>query len=137
MIKEQDNKLFIFSIIKIILLVLLLVYIGILFAMKGNSKTPFSVVAEKVDKEMKAESLIKADGQLLKRYYGLNDRNYEGVLLYVSESAMDVSEVLFVKVNDNTQIDEVERAVDTRVKTQKKILTGMEWSRQSCYEMQL
>ena len=56
----------------------------------------------------------KAGVQGLKRYYGLNSADYEGVMLYTAESSMSAQEILLVKTKTTEQAEEVKAAVEQR-----------------------
>ena len=48
----------------------------------------------------------------MKRYYGLNSADYEGVMLYTAESSMSAQEILLVKTKTTEQAEEVKAAVE-------------------------
>lgn len=60
----------------------------------------------------------KGDGKTLKRYYGLNSNDYEEVSIYVPSSNMEASELLIIKMKDESQIDTIEASVDSRIEKQ-------------------
>lgn len=60
----------------------------------------------------------------LKRYYGLNSKEFDSVVLYIPKSSMEVNEMLIVKVKDKSQIDILESAIDNRVNSQLKNFNG-------------
>ena len=45
-------------------------------------------------------------------------------MLYIPNDVMSVNEVLVVKVKDESQIEDIEKAVQTRLDTQKKSFEG-------------
>ena len=62
--------------------------------------------------------------QMLKRLYGLNGNDYEGVVLYISDSNMGAEELLVVKLSDTSQEDAVREAVETRIQNQENSFEG-------------
>lgn len=72
-----------------------------------------------LSKNKTAENFIKGDDKSLKRYYGLNEKDYDEVLYYKPKSNMDVDEVLVVKVNNKSQIDFIEDSMNSRIKSQE------------------
>ena len=65
-------------------------------------------------------ALLGAD----KRLYGLNVNDYEGVVLYISDSNMGAEELLIVKLADTSQAEAVESAVQTRIENQENSFEG-------------
>lgn len=60
----------------------------------------------------------KGDGKTLKRYYGLNSNDYEEVSIYVPSSNMEASELLIIKIKEESQIDTIEASIDSRIEKQ-------------------
>ena len=90
----------------------------------SGSNRPFAEVAKEVEQALDTANLTKMDGQALKRYYGLNSADYEGVLLYSSESAMSAEEVLVIKVKENDQVQDVSDAIDEYLAEKKNEFEG-------------
>ncbi|MBC5786842.1 MULTISPECIES: DUF4358 domain-containing protein [Clostridiaceae] len=72
----------------------------------------------------KVFELTKGTANDLRRYYGLNEEDYDGCILYRSISPMDVDELLIVKMKDSSQKETLETAVENRLETQKKSFEG-------------
>ncbi len=102
---------------------LLLFIAGLLFSGK-NSSADIEQVAQKVEQSIDMGSLSRADNRMVKRLYGLNANDYEGVALYVSDSNMKVEEILIVKLADNAQTEEVQSAVQGRLDRQLDSFEG-------------
>lgn len=66
----------------------------------------------------------KADSRLLRRLYGLNPSDYAEIVLYYPASNMGVEELLLVKLNDPSQAETVENAIQARLATQKQSFEG-------------
>ena len=66
----------------------------------------------------------KADERMLRRLYGLNPSDYAEIVLYYPASNMGVEELLLVKLNDSTQTESVEAAIETRLAAQKQSFDG-------------
>ena len=112
------------QVMKYIVLAVILVYIVLLMVYTSGSNRPFEEVAKEVEQSLDTANLTKMDGQDLKRYYGLNSADYEGVLLYSSESAMSAEEVLVIKVKENDQVQDVSDAIDEYLAVKKKEFDG-------------
>ncbi|MBC5690204.1 DUF4358 domain-containing protein [Mediterraneibacter sp. NSJ-55] len=112
------------QVMKYIVLVIILLYIALLMVYTSGSNRPFAEVAKEVEQALDTANLTKMDGQALKRYYGLNSADYEGVLLYSSESAMSAEEVLVIKVKENDQVQDVSDAIDEYLAEKKNEFEG-------------
>ena len=53
-----------------------------------------------------------------------NANDYAGTMLYIPDDVMSVNEILVVKVKDKSQVEDVEKAVEERLSTQKKSFEG-------------
>lgn len=109
---------------QIVLIALFLVYIGALLAMKGDSRTPFDRMEAIVTEAAEDKTMVKADGSVLRHYYGINASDYEGVLLLVKEGMMEVDELLLVKLKSPEQAETIEAAVEKRRGERKESFEG-------------
>ena len=62
----------------------------------------------------------KADYERLREYYGLDENAYDGVCLYVPASNMDAAELLVLKLREGEQAQDVQSAIEKRLKNQKE-----------------
>ncbi|MEF9946130.1 MAG: DUF4358 domain-containing protein [Lachnospiraceae bacterium] len=120
----KNEKPDVLDILKIGMVVVLIVYIGALLVMNGNSKVPFQTVAKAVEKKADAKTMEKAGARELRKYYGLNAKDYDGTLFYRAKSAMGVEELLLIKVKNPSQAETVEASIERRVEGQKKNFEG-------------
>ena len=83
--------------------------------------------AHEGDKEAR-EQLVKENVGLIwsvvKRFYGLNPKDYEGAVLYAPIDNMDAHEMFLVKLKDNSQKKQVQDAIRERLDTQLKSFEG-------------
>ena len=93
------------------MVIILLIYIGLIFQSKGDSDT--AVVDAADDKNM-----TLAGTQEIKRFYGINPKDYEDITLYYTNETMGVNELLLVKTKDENEAEAVEKAAEQRKKTQ-------------------
>lgn len=103
---------------------LILVYIVLLLIYTSGSTKPFEEVAAAVEERLNTEILVKQDAQALKRYYGLNGADYEGVLLYSSEFTISAEEVLLIEVRSEQQVQEVRDAMEERLESRRNTFEG-------------
>ena len=88
------------------------------------SGAAFSDVEASVAPTVLCDAMKKADAQLVKRLYGLNPADYEGLTLYAPVSNIDARELLLVKLRDVSQQEEVVAAARRRLQTQTGAFDG-------------
>lgn len=112
------------SFIRYGMLVLLVVFIVALLGADKTSETKIETVEKAVKKEVPLTGMHSVQSQMVKRLYGLNVNDYEGVVLYISDSNMGAEELLIVKLADTSQAEAVESAVQTRIENQENSFEG-------------
>lgn len=112
------------NVIKYAVAIAIVLYIGLILTLKGESKVPFGKVAGNVEKAADTTLMRKGNAQTLKKFYGLNAKDYEGVLFYYAKSAMGAEELLVIKLKDTSQTEEAEKAVEKRLETRRKAFEG-------------
>lgn len=100
---------------KYIVLAGILCYVVILMLFASGSSKSFDEVSEAVSASIDTENLSEMSERMLKRNFGLNSADYDGVMYYASESSMSVEEVLLIKVKSRDQIQQVADAIDERI----------------------
>lgn len=114
----------ILEIAKWLALVFVLLFLYLISAQGRESQTEFSVMTEAVTSAADLSSMQQADDQMIKRLYGLDPDEYEGVLLYYPTTNMGAEELLLVKLSDTTQQETVRAAMDNRIASQKASFDG-------------
>ncbi len=113
------------DLIKWIFAVIIIVMIVSKFAANRTSKASFEKVQKAVVKTVqKDETMLDGDKNMIKRLYGLNPADYDGMMLKYPSTNMDVNEVLLVKLKNLDQQKPVTEAVEARLATQKKNFDG-------------
>lgn len=120
----KNGKIDLINILKYLMVLVLVMYVVFLISREGSSDVPVDTIEKNITKVMKTKGMSKGSAQDLKKYYGLNANDYDGVMLYIPNDVMSVNEVLVVKVKDESQIEDIEKAVQTRLDTQKKSFEG-------------
>ena len=64
------------------------------------------------------KNMTLAGTQEIKRFYGINPKDYEDITLYYTNETMGVNELLLVKTKDENEAEAVEEAAEQRKKTQ-------------------
>lgn len=111
------------------MVVILLIYIGLIFQSKGDSDTPFADVQKAVVDAADDKNMTLAGTQEIKRFYGINPKDYEDITLYYTNETMGVNELLLVKTKDENEAEAVEEAAEQRKRHSSIILKDMGPSR--------
>ena len=120
----KRRKIDLINILKYGMVLVFVVYIIFLVSRQGGNDVTVKTISENILKVAKTEGMTKGTTQDLKKYYGLNSNDFDGVMLYIPDDVMSVNEILVVKLKDRSQAEEVEKAVETRRKTQKNSFEG-------------
>ena len=79
-----------------------------------SSGTSFDEMAQAVRSSADLAPMSEGDNQMLKRLYGIDGAQYDGVMLYYPASSMGAEELLLVKLKDQTQQAAVQAAMESR-----------------------
>jgi len=108
---------------EVLLLALLCVWLVWIFRRDTVREVGRSAVVEAMEQGCDLEGLTQGDANTLKRCFGLDGADYEFYLIYTSESAMDVEELLIVRASEE-QLDSLEASVQSRLERQKRSFDG-------------
>lgn len=117
-------KLPLLEALKWLSVVLVVLFLSTMLAKGKESQTEFSVMSEAVTASADLTSMQQADNQMIKRLYGLDPADYDGVLLYYPTTNMGAEELLLVKLKDTAQQETVSAAIEARLRTQKSSFDG-------------
>ncbi len=99
----------------------------LLFLLAGNSPKgdiPLEGLESAALPLLKEGEYQPGDGRMLRRFYGLNPADYEGVAFYYPSTNMGVEELLLIKLTDASQGEAVEQAIGARLAAQKESFDG-------------
>ena len=113
-----------FKPVRIAMVALLLVVIVITQFWSNYSSANIEDVTEKVIQSINMDNMEENTSRYLKKLYGLNANDYEGISLYTPKTNMDAEELLIIKLKDDEQAEEVLKAIETRLNTQKTSFEG-------------
>lgn len=102
---------------KYVVLALIAGYVALLMIFVSGSRKPFEEVSRAVSASVNTDDLPEQNGQMLKRNFGLNASDFEGVLYFTSVSSISAEEVLLIQVKDESQVKQVTDAIEKRVET--------------------
>ena len=112
----------VFTALKIIALVLMVIFIISEYSFDRESKAAFEDVSKAVSERFSQKNVITGDNQMIKRLYGIDPNEYSDVLLYYPSTNMGSEELLLV--NDLSQQETVKKAMEERVDSQKNVFEG-------------
>lgn len=112
------------TIVKGVLILGLLIFIALDLRGEKTSDADLEDVRTAVLSAAGFTDMSQAENRMVKRFYGLNPKDYDGVILYAPEDNMDANELLLVKLADESQSQEVEAAILERLETQKNSFDG-------------
>lgn len=104
--------------------VLVVIFISSLLASGRESEAAFPTVEGAVTGAASLDGMQQGDNQMIKRLYGLEPGDYEGITLYYPQTNMGAEEILLVKLRDVSQQETVKAAIDARLSTQKNSFEG-------------
>lgn len=90
----------------------------------GTADVPFASVCEAVTAQAALTDTAQADDQMVRRLYALDPADYESVLLLYPASSMGAEELCLVRVRDESQLEAVQAAMQTRLDAQTNVFAG-------------
>ena len=110
--------------IKTALIVCIVLFVAWML-MSGESESDADVGAvEAAVASVGLGSMKKSDDLTVKKVFGINAGDYEGVVYYKGEGIMDVNELLIVKLKSVSQASDVKNAAQNRLDEQIKNFTN-------------
>ena len=118
--KLSGDKINYADLIKWIFALLIIVLIVLKFTGNRVSNADFKDVKKAVEKTVKDDdTVLDGDNVMVKRLYGIDPADYDGIMLKYPSTNMNVNEVFLVKLKDVKQQDQILEAVEKRLETQK------------------
>ena len=110
--------------IKTALIVCIVLFVAWML-MSGESESDADVGAvEAAVASVGLGRMKKSDDLTVKKVFGINAGDYEGVVYYKGEGIMDVNELLIVKLKSVSQASDVKKAAQNRLDEQIKNFTN-------------
>ncbi|MBQ1251417.1 MAG: DUF4358 domain-containing protein [Firmicutes bacterium] len=124
--KVSSRKLgdILFLLIKCLLLILLVGYVALLFLQNTTKDVSIETIEKTMEKIPAITELTQGDENTLRQMFSLDASACDNAIIYTSESLMDVSELLIVKVSDPSQISSLEEVVYKHLENQKTTFDG-------------
>lgn len=105
-------------------LAIVCLYIFSLLQTGRQSAAPFDDVAQAVFASVDTSSMQPADNQMIRRLYGLQPADYDGIALYYPTTNMGAEELLVIRLSDMSQQETVTAALEQRVADQIHVFEG-------------
>ncbi len=121
---ERNIHCSVSEVMKYVIAFAIVVYVAILFMVSSGSSKSFEEVEKPIKAAINSEKMKDVGAQGLKRYYGLNAAEYEGILLYNSRFNLSAEEILMIKVKDGEQVHLVVEAIEKRLESRKNDFAG-------------
>lgn len=115
---KNETKHLVLEVLKLAVLVLLAIFVISLADTGKVSSTELSAMEQTVTANVDMQTMTKGDNQMLRRLYGLDPSEYDGIVLYYPTDSMDAYELVIVKMKDLSQQQTVKDALQARVDSQ-------------------
>lgn len=90
----------------------------------ASAGVPFDEVSAAVVQSVDLSQTKMANGQMIRRLYGLDPAEYAGCVLYYPAGDMGVTELLLLRVQTDAQLEAVQTAAQQRLDTQTNTFAG-------------
>lgn len=122
--KKINMKTGLLELGKLAACVCVLVFLVRLLSSGKVSNTSIESMSEQVIAQADLSHVQLADNQMIKRLYGIDPSDYDGITLYYPVSNMDADEIFLIRLADLSQQDTVKQAIDDRLETQLASFDG-------------
>lgn len=122
--RDIQRHIFLYRVIRYGLILFLIVMAIILLTGNRESSASFESVSSKVQASITSDLMQESPVRYLKKNFGLDPADYDGVLIYTPSTNMHANEVLLVKLKSTAQADMVEQAIRERIDSQIHIFEG-------------
>lgn len=120
----MDKKTTLLEILRWSTVLVAVISLAMMFGSNTISDADPEAVTAAVTEKLDMEHMLKADNQMIKRFYGLDPSSFEACTLYYPTTNMMAEELLIVKLADPSQQDAVRTAIEARIETQKTTFEG-------------
>lgn len=121
---EKRRSVFLLEFARWVAVALLAGFVFLLWGRGAESKAPFDDVAAAVTAAADTEPMREADNQMIRRLYGLDPSDYDGVLCLVPASSMGAEEIFLVRLSSSDQQETAAAAVTARRDSQRTAFDG-------------
>ena len=121
---SKQTKFLVLEVLKWVVVVLMLIFFIKLTSGTGDSSAPFEKVSDAVTKTLDMANMTPADNQMIKRLYGLDPAQFDGVMCCSPTTNMAAEEVLLIKLKSDDQQDAVRAAIEARRDSQMRTFDG-------------
>ena len=109
----------IFAILKYIMVIIIVIYLGVLLVQTGDSSRSFEQVAASLEFQL-AQSELEEVGEIgFRNAYGLQMDEFEGVLMYAAPFRFSADEVLLLRLNHAAAVHDVRQIIEERIEERR------------------
>lgn len=116
--KTKSMRLTALEIVKWILVALIALFLVHSFTGNRISKADFDTVWDAVSADADMSKMQEGSNQMIRRLYGLDPAQFDGIRLYYPKTNMGAEEILLVKMKDTKDQETVQSAMESRKRTQ-------------------
>lgn len=109
---------------KIIFTVILIVFLSGVYANGSAKDVPMEDIEEQLIQNTDIEKMAKCDNRSLMQFFGLDYETFDAHIYYKGTEALSVDEILIVKAEDKSDLDQVRDAVEKRISSQIATFEG-------------
>ena len=120
----MNKSISVLTIIRIAMVAVLLVFVILFQIGSRDSNSSLDSVTQKVTASIDLQGMEESNNRMIRKFYGLNPEDYEGITLYAPASNMNAEELLIIKLKDASQADAATQAIQTRLETQMASFDG-------------
>lgn len=111
-------------ILKTVLVVLLVLYLGFLYRSDSSKNVPMDEIAASMAQDEAVASLNEMGRADLKHYYQTDGDDTDGFFFYKAASPMSVDEICIMKAPDRSTADTLLQNAQAHLDSQKKVFEG-------------
>ena len=122
--RENRRSVFLLELARWIAVALLAGFVFLLSGRGAESAADFDTVAAAVTAAADTETMQEAGNQMIRRLYGLDPSEYDGVLCMIPASSMGAEELCLVKLSSPDQQEAAAAALTARRDAQRTAFDG-------------
>lgn len=112
------------QVLRWIVLVCLVIFVGQYLIVPKDSTTPFKTVAKDSVKDISVSDYTIQENRNIRRFLSLDPSTYQHIRYYKNKDTMQSSEIVIVQFKSDDQADDFKQAMQKHVDDQIKIFDG-------------
>lgn len=112
------------GVIKTLMIVFLILYLGFLYSSNNAADIPMSEIASEMVSRTTVSAMEQRGRADLKRYYSMDEGTLDGCLFFKDSSPMSVNEMLIVKAKSALETEPLLQNAQAHLESQKTVFGG-------------